>query len=185
MRYIILALLVLFSVILNGSLLSSLPFLGIQADIIILAVLSLCLAERSAMPIVFAFAAGLLTDILYSPIIGFFGLGYTVTAGVACIVLSKFERINILTVLITGLAGELLFEMICTVEAYISGARFSWLLLLKDHVLPQILFTSGALLLAYQLISKMMSTAYMKPKVKGKTTERSYTTEFTGSRSDW
>lgn len=185
MRYIVLALLAIFSVILNGSLLSSLPFFGIQADIIILAVLSLALAERSAMPVIFALAAGLLADILYSPVIGFFALSYTLTAGIVCAVLSNFERINLLTVIVTGAAGELLCEIICTVEAYMLGARFSTSALFKGHLLPQAAFTAAALLAAYWLISKMMRPAYMKPKIKEKTVGGALKTERTGTPPNW
>lgn len=178
MRYIVLGLLAIFSVILNGSLLSTLPFFGIQTDVIILAVLALALSERSAMPVIFALAAGLLTDILYSPIIGFFALGYTLTAGAACTVLAKFERINLPTVLIAGAAGELLFEITCTAEAYLLGAKFSVKALFKEHFIPQIIFTALALLLAYQLISRMMRPNYMKPKIREDNGGRSYKAEF-------
>lgn len=185
MRYIILALLAVFSVILNGSLFSSLPFWGIQADIIILAALALCLAERTSMPVIFALVAGLLADILYSPVIGFFALSYTITAGAACTVLAKFERINILTVLTTGAAGGLLFEIICTVEAYLIGARFQARSLFAEHILPQTIFTAVALLAAYQLISRMMRPAYMKPKIKENKTGSSFETQRQAAPHNW
>lgn len=185
MRYIILGLLAVFSVILNGSLLSTLPFWGIQADIIILAALALSLAERTSMPVIFALIAGLLADILYSPVIGFFALGYTITAGVACTVLSRFERINILTVLIAGAAGGFLFELICTAEAYLLGARFSVRTLFAEHILPQTIFTAIALLAAYQLISRMMRPAYMKPKIKENKSGSSFNAQRQSAPHNW
>lgn len=185
MRYIILALLAIFSVILNGSFFSTLPFFGIEADILILAVLALSLVERSVMPIIFALLAGILTDVLYSPIFGFFTLAYTLTAGVACTVLSRFERINLITILTTGASGALLFETVCTLEAYLSGADFSFQALLKEHILPQVIFTAAALLAAYWLISKLMRPAYMKPGVKEKSQGRLFDIENTGTTQKW
>lgn len=185
MRYVILILLGIFSAVLNGSLLSRMPFWGIQADMLILCALSLALCERTAMPVIFALASGLLLDILYSPIIGFFALPYTVTACAASMAISRFERINLLTVIAVGFCGSLLKDTICTAEAYLSGARFSISLLYRARFLPQALFAAAAITAAYWLISRMMRPVYMKPKIREKQRERFYNAENGKARPNW
>ncbi|MEG1158358.1 MAG: rod shape-determining protein MreD, partial [Christensenellaceae bacterium] len=102
MRYVFLVLLGAGSVILSGSLMSGLNIAGIQVDLVLMIILSLALLEKTSMPIIFAAAAGLLMDILFSTVLGVYAIGYTAVALLVCAFFKNSSKFNILFLFIVG-----------------------------------------------------------------------------------
>ena len=69
MRYVVFILMGVIGTILSGTVFSAsfdLAGLGIQIDLVLLLVLALVLVEKNLTPIIFAAAAGLLMDMMFS-----------------------------------------------------------------------------------------------------------------------
>lgn len=164
MRYVVLVLLGIFSVLLNGSLFSNITVMGIQVDLLLLVILAIALSEKSAMPVIFAAAAGLLMDIMYSTMLGVYALSYTVVACAALMLFANFKRMNVLTVFLTGFGGYLMKETILAVIVYILGSRFGVVQMYVRYILPGALLAGGLLIAAYWLISKLMQLGWMRPR---------------------
>lgn len=154
MTLLIMSIAGILTVVLQGSVLSMFPLFGAQADLLLLFILSMALTRQSQEPVLFAIIFGALLDIIYSPQLGFYALSYFATAGVAVYSLKRLPRINMPTVLLTGLLGSLITQGICMLLAYAIGARFNVSGMFKSHIFPQAVLTSLLMLPAYYLIGK-------------------------------
>ncbi len=164
MRYFVLALLGVFSVILSGSFLSGFDAAGIIVDLPLLIIIPLALIEKTSMPIIFAALTGIFMDILFSPVLGVYAIGYTLIAALCALIFRKIIRFNAVSLFLTGAGAYILKECVMAAAAYIMGVRFSISVLFVRSILPSAALNGALLLLSYFLISKLYAKEFMKTR---------------------
>ncbi|MEG0835246.1 MAG: rod shape-determining protein MreD [Christensenellaceae bacterium] len=168
MRYVFLVLLGAGSVILSGSLMSGLNIAGIQVDLVLMIILSLALLEKTSMPIIFAAAAGLLMDILFSTVLGVYAIGYTAVALLVCAFFKNSSKFNILFLFIVGAGGYIIKELITALIVFIlnigSGTSFNLFSMMTGYILPAALLNGALMFVVYFIMSKIYSNNWMRPK---------------------
>lgn len=166
MRYVVLTIMGVFSVIFSGSLLRDLSIAGIpiQIDLLLLIALSLAVTEKSSMPIIFAAASGLLMDIMYSTVLGTYAFCYTVVTALIVLFFRKAGRFNILYLFVVGAGGYIVKELLTALLVFIQSARFSMPVMLAYNILPSAILTGALMFAAYYLIAKLMKNNWMRPR---------------------
>ncbi|MEA4853443.1 MAG: rod shape-determining protein MreD [Christensenella sp.] len=166
MRYIILVIMSILSVLISGSVTSGLTIMGIQVDLVLLIALSFALAEKGAMPIIWAAATGLFMDALYSMSLGPYALSYAIATAAAVFILSRFEKINILILFLVGAGGFLIKELVLAGVSLGQGANIdgSIFAIFARETLPGMLLNGALLFVAYWLIGKLMKREWMRPR---------------------
>ncbi len=164
MRYIVLAIMGAMGAVLSGSFVTGLNIAGIHVDIVLLMVVAVALVDKTSMPIIFAAATGLFMDILYSTVLGMYGLSYTLVAALVVILFRKVARFNLLSLFLAGAGGYLLKEIITGVLVYILGGRFNMVSMMLRYVLPETLLNGALLLAVYWLVSRLFAQSFMKPR---------------------
>ena len=168
MRYVVFILMGVIGTILSGTVFSAsfdLAGLGIQIDLVLLLVLALVLVEKNLTPIIFAAAAGLLMDMMFSTTLGMYALSYTVAAA-ASIVAHRMEKFNSLHIFLIGVGGYVVKELVMALIVFAQGARqFDLGAIFLRDMLPSAAFCGGLLLLAYLLVSLLYRKAWMRPRV--------------------
>ena len=169
MRYVVFVLLGVLSTILSGTVFSTsfdLAGLGIQVDIVLLIVLALVLVEKSITPIIFAAAAGLLMDMMFSTTLGMYALSYTIAAAVASIAAHSMEKFNSLHIFIVGAGGYMIKELVMALIVFAQGARqFDLGAIFLRDMLPSAAFSGALLLLVYLLVSLLYRNTWMRPRM--------------------
>ncbi|MDL2236940.1 rod shape-determining protein MreD [Christensenellaceae bacterium OttesenSCG-928-K19] len=166
MRYVVFVLLGVFGVILSGSFTTGIAIAGIQVDLLLLIIVSIALLDKTSAPIIFAAAAGLFMDIMYSPVLGVYAISYSVAAALVTLVFRNTARFNFLMLLASGAGAYLVKELVMAATVYILGSRFSLLGMLVRYILPAAVLNGVLLLIAYLIFSKLYQTSWMKPKVR-------------------
>ena len=166
MRYFVLVVIGILSVLVSGSILSGLTIVGVQVDLVLLIALAFALSEKTSMPIIWAAATGIFMDILYSMVWGTYALSYTVAVVVIMLVSHKIEKFNLLFVFLAGTGGFLIKELLMAAMAAGQGANVGAPItsIFATQILPGA-FLCGALLLpAYWLISRLARREWMRPR---------------------
>lgn len=164
MRYVMLALLGVVSVVLQGSFVAGLNIAGIQVDIVLLIIVALALAEKTSMPVIFAALTGFFTDLLYTTYLGPYAISYTLVAIAVLMVFKNRERVNPFLAFLAGGGGYLLKEIVMGMLIYALGARFSFMSMLARYILPAALLAGGLEIVAYLLVAALMNRSWMKPR---------------------
>ena len=165
MRYVVLVIMSVVGTILSGSVFSGLNIAGIQVDIVLLLILALSLAEKDAMPVIFAAATGLLMDLVYSDTLGMFALSYTAAAVAALLTVRKIEKINLPSLFAAGFSGYVIKELTMALIVFAQGARFDLGAILLRYTLPAAALNGGLLIVAYWLVMKLYRNAWMRPRI--------------------
>lgn len=164
MRYVLLVILSVVSVVLSGSVASGLNIAGIQVDIVLLIIVPLTLLEKTSMPIVFAAITGFLMDIMFSTVLGAYALCYTVMAAVCLLLFRKIIRFNVLSLFLVGAGSYLVKELTMAVIVYAQAGRYSFPPLLVRYILPAAVLNGVLLLVSYWLFSRVYSQSWMKTR---------------------
>ena len=169
MRYVVFILMGVIGTILSGTVFSAsfdLAGRGIEIDLVLLLVLALVLVEKNLTPIIFAAAAGLLMDMMFSTTLGMYALSYTVAAAAASIVAHRMEKFNSLHIFLIGVGGYVVKELVMALIVFAQGARqFDLGAIFLRDMLPSAAFCGGLLLLANLLVSLLYRKAWMRPRV--------------------
>lgn len=162
MRYFVLVLLGMFSVVFSGSFAAGITIFGIQVDLLLLIVVALSLVDKTTMPIYFAALSGLFMDILYSTVLGMYALSYTLVAATVLIVFRKMIRFNVLSLFATGAGSYLLKEIVNAIVVRALGGQYSIGFMLVRYILPAALLSGALLLLVYYLTTRLYQNTWMR-----------------------
>lgn len=162
MRYVVLALMGILSVLISGTVFSAMNIGGLQIDLLLLVVVSVALIEKSSMPIILAAGSGLFMDILFSTTLGVYALSYTAVAAVVVFATKKARRQNPLIIFAAGAGGYLAKEIITGLVMYILGARFDFGMMLYRYILPSMLINGALVFVFYLLFEKLFKQNFMK-----------------------
>ncbi len=164
MRYIILVLITLLSVVINNTLMVDVNIYGIRVDIILLIAASLAFIEKGVMPIVFAIITGLLTDVMFSQVFGVYALGNTIAVATVLFMFNSVQKFNFFAVFIVGALSYIIKEIVIGITVFLLGTQFDFMNMLVKYILPGALLAGGLIFPAYALLNKLFNWNMMKAK---------------------
>ena len=122
MRYLILTLFALVSVLLTGSVLVQWTIFGIQIDLILVFLLAMVNEEKTPMPILFFGIASVGLDLLFSLALGYYSLPYVVVGLLAYWVVTKWPVKKLIAAPIFGAVGWIIKELLQAFFALVQGS---------------------------------------------------------------
>jgi rod shape-determining protein MreD len=165
MRYLFLALTVIVNLIFTGVVFPRLSILGISPDIIICTMASITALEKSRMGAAIGFICGLLLDIMFTSVIGFYTLPYFVVGMGLYFVSDRIRYIDpVLVPDIFALGAFLIKELLAALLAYMLGRDVSLGYRFMRFVLPEMLATGLLMLLIHLIIKRLYRSNSIRPK---------------------
>ncbi|MBO5145112.1 MAG: rod shape-determining protein MreD [Lachnospiraceae bacterium] len=151
-RNIILFFVILIGFVLQTTLFQTLNFGGISPNILIIITASYGFMYDKKCGMVVGFLCGLLMDIFYGNVLGFYALIYLYIGAANGAFHSIFYQDDIKLPLVLILASDFIYSFTCYVLLYLLRGRFDILFYLKTIILPEIVYTIFVTIFLYPCI---------------------------------
>lgn len=151
-RNIILFFVIIIGFVLQTTLFQRFSFSGIAPNILIIITASYGFMFGRKCGIVVGFICGLLTDIFYGDVLGFYALIYLYIGAANGIFHSLFYHDDIKLPLLLIAASDLCYSFVCYVLLYLLRGRFHILFYIQNIVLPEIVYTISITIFLYPCI---------------------------------
>lgn len=152
LRKFVVFILILFSFILQTTVFRSLAFAGIVPNLLIILTSAFGFMRGENEGLIIGFLCGLLTDIFYGDILGFYALilmyiGY---------LNGKFNRIfypeDIKLPIGLIIISDLSYGMVCYILMFLLKGKFHFLFYFKEIILPEVVYTIVVTCIMYPLV---------------------------------
>lgn len=157
-RNIAMILVILFSFILQTTVFQTLSFGGISPNLLIIVTASYGFMFGKKYGMVVGFICGLLMDIFYGSVLGFYALIYLYIGAGNGIFNNIFYQDDIKLPLALISASDLIYSFVCYVLLFLLRGRFQFLFYLKDIILPEIVYTIFVTVFLYPCILLLNKT---------------------------
>lgn len=151
-RNIILFFVILCGFVLQTTLFQALSFGGISPNILIIITVSYGFMHGKKCGMVVGFICGLLMDIFYGDVTGFYALIYLYIGAANGVFHSIFYQEDIKLPLVLILASDFVYSFICYVLLYLLRRRFDILFYFSHVVIPEIVYTIFVTVFIYPCI---------------------------------
>ena len=151
-------LVILFSFILQTTVFQTLSFGGISPNLLIIVTASYGFMFGKKYGMVVGFICGLLMDIFYGSVLGFYALIYLYIGAGNGIFNNIFYQDDIKLPLALISASDLIYSFVCYVLLFLLSGRFHFLFYLKDIILPEIVYTIFVTVFLYPCILLLNKT---------------------------
>ncbi|MFG6368294.1 MAG: rod shape-determining protein MreD [Lachnospiraceae bacterium] len=151
-RNIILFLVMLCGFVLQTTLFQTLSFGGISPNILIIITVSYAFMYGGKCGMVVGFLCGLLMDIFYGNVLGFYALVYLYIGAANGVFHSIFYQDDIKLPLVLILVSDFVYTFICYVLLYLLRRRFDILYYLKYIMIPEVVYTIFVTVFIYPMI---------------------------------
>ena len=151
-RNIILFLVILCGFVLQTTLFQALNFGGISPNILIIITVSYGFMRGKKYGMIVGFICGLLMDIFYGDVLGFYALVYLYIGAANGVFHSIFYQDDIKLPLVLILASDFVYSFTCYVLLYLLRSRFDFIFYLKHVILPEIVYTIFVTVFIYPCI---------------------------------
>lgn len=151
-RNVILFLVILTGFVLQTTLFQKLSFGSISPNILIIITASYGFMFGRQYGMVTGFICGLLMDIFYGEVLGFYALIYLYIGAANGIFHSLFYQEDIKLPLLLITASDLCYSLVCYVLLYLLRGRFNVLFYLKNIIVPEIVYTIFVTVFLYPCI---------------------------------
>ena len=148
---------ILFFIILCGfvfqtTLFQALSFGGISPNILIIITVSYGFMYGKKCGMVTGFLCGLLMDVFYGDVLGFYALVYLYIGAANGVFHSIFYQDDIKLPLVLILASDFVYSFTCYVLLYLLRSRFDIIFYLKHVILPEVVYTIFVTVFIYPCI---------------------------------
>ena len=151
-RNIILFFVILFGFVFQTTLFQALSFGGISPNILIIITVSYGFMHGRKCGMVVGFICGLLMDIFYGSVLGFYALIYLYIGAANGVFHSIFYQDDIKLPLVLILGSDLVYTFTCYVLLYLLRGRFDFVFYIKNIMLPEIVYTIFVTVFIYPCI---------------------------------
>jgi len=151
-RNIILFFVILFGFVLQTTLFQALSFGGISPNILIIITVSYGFMHGKKCGMVVGFICGLLMDIFYGSVLGFYALVYLYIGAANGVFHSIFYQDDIKLPLVLILGSDFVYSFTCYVLLYLLRRRFDFIFYLKNIIIPEIVYTIFVTVFIYPCI---------------------------------
>lgn len=157
-RNIILFFVILSGFVLQTTLFQALSFGGISPNILIIITVSYGFMYGKKCGMIVGFICGLLMDIFYGSVLGFYALVYLYIGAANGVFHSIFYQEDIKLPLALILASDFVYSFTCYVLLYLLRGRFDFLFYLKHIIFPEIVYTIFVTVFIYPCILLLNTT---------------------------
>ena len=151
-RNIILIFVILCGFVLQTTLFQALSFGGISPNILIIITVAYGFMHGKKCGMLAGFICGLLMDVFYGSVIGFYALVYMYIGAANGVFHSIFYQEDIKLPMVLILASDFVYSFTCYVLLYLLRGRFDILFYFESVVLPEIVYTIFATIFIYPCI---------------------------------
>ena len=151
-RNIILFFIILCGFVFQTTLFQALSFGGISPNILIIITVSYGFMYGKKCGMVTGFLCGLLMDIFYGDVLGFYALVYLYIGAANGVFHSIFYQDDIKLPLVLILASDFVYSFTCYVLLYLLRSRFDIIFYLKHVILPDVVYTIFVTVFIYPCI---------------------------------
>lgn len=151
-RNIILFLVILCGFVLQTTLFQALNFGGISPNILIIITVSYGFMYGKKCGMVVGFICGMLMDIFYGSVLGFYALVYLYIGAANGVFHSIFYQDDIKLPLALILASDFAYSFTCYVLLYLLRRRFDMIFYFKKIIIPEIVYTIFVTVFIYPCI---------------------------------
>ncbi|MEZ3445356.1 MAG: rod shape-determining protein MreD [Lachnospiraceae bacterium] len=151
-RNIILFLVILCGFVLQTTLFQTLSFGGISPNILIIITVSYGFMYGKKCGMIVGFICGLLMDIFYGSVLGFYALVYLYIGGANGVFHSIFYQDDIKLPLALILVSDFAYSFICYMLLFLLRRRFDFIFYLKNIIIPEIVYTIFVTVFIYPCI---------------------------------
>ena len=151
-RNIILFFIILCGFVFQTTLFQALSFGGISPNILIIITVSYGFMYGKKCGMVTGFLCGLLMDIFYGDVLGFYALVYLYIGAANGVFHSIFYQDDIKLPLVLILASDFVYSFTCYVLLYLLRSRFDIIFYLKHVILPEVVYTIFVIVFIYPCI---------------------------------
>ena len=151
-RNIILFLVILCGFVLQTTLFQALNFGGISPNILIIITVSYGFMRGKKYGMIVGFICGLLMDIFYGDVLGFYALVYLYIGAANGVFHSIFYQDDIKLPLVLILASDFAYSFTCYVLLYLLRRRFDMIFYFKNIIIPEIVYTVFVTVFIYPCI---------------------------------
>ena len=151
-RNIILFFVILWGFVLQTTLFQALSFGGISPNILIIITVSYGFMYGKKCGMVVGFICGLLMDIFYGDVLGFYALIYLYIGAANGVFHSIFYQDDIKLPLVLILVSDFVYSFTCYILLYLLRGRFDLIFYLEHVILPEIVYTIFVTVFIYPFI---------------------------------
>lgn len=151
-RNIILFFMILFGFVLQTTLFQTLSFGGISPNILMIITVSYGFMYGRKCGMVVGFICGMLMDIFYGSVLGFYALVYLYIGAANGVFHSIFYQDDIKLPLVLILVSDFVYSFTCYVLLYLLRGRFDFIFYLKNIIIPEIVYTIFVTVFIYPCI---------------------------------
>lgn len=151
-RNIILFFVILTGFVLQTTLFQKLSFGNISPNILIIITASYGFMFGRQYGMVVGFICGLLMDIFYGDVLGFYAIVYLYIGAANGIFHSVFYQEDIKLPLLLITASDLCYSLVCYILLYLLRGRFHFIFYLKNIILPETVYTIFVTVFLYPCI---------------------------------
>lgn len=159
--------LILFSFSLQTTLFSFIPVLRASADVMLILTVCHALFRGERTGVMTGFICGLLYDIMFMDILGFYALLYAFIGFVCGALTDYFDRNDIRLPLAAIVISDIAFGLIRFFFLYVLMGNFDIAFYMRDSMLPEFVFTIIVSLVFYPLLL-LIEKKIIEPKLIGK-----------------
>ena len=157
-RNIILFLLILCGFVFQTTLFQALSFGGISPNILMIITVSYGFMYGKKCGMVVGFLCGMLMDIFYGDVLGFYALIYLYIGAANGVFNSIFYQDDIKLPLVLVLVSDFAYSFTCYVLLYLLRGRFDFVFYLKNIIVPEIVYTVFVTVFIYPCIMLLNRT---------------------------
>lgn len=151
-RNIILFFIILISFILQTTLFQALSFGGIAPNLLIIVTASYGFMFDKKYGMVTGFICGLLMDIFYGSVLGFYALIYLYIGAANGVFHTIFYQDDIKLPLALITASDFIYSLVCYVLLFLLRSRFHFIFYLRNIIVPEIIYTISMTVFLYPCI---------------------------------
>ena len=151
-RNIVLFFVILISFVLQTTLFQILNFGGISPNLLIIITASYGFMYDKKYGMAVGFFCGLLMDIFYGEVIGFYALIYLYIGAANGFFHSVFYQEDIKLPLVLITASDFIYCFVCYILLFLLRSRFDFMFYLKNIIVPEVVYTIFVTVLLYPCI---------------------------------
>ncbi len=151
-RNIVLFFVILISFVLQTTLFQALNFGGISPNLLIIITASYGFMYDKKYGMAVGFFCGLLMDIFYGDVIGFYALIYLYIGAANGFFHSVFYQEDIKLPLLLITASDFIYCLVCYVLLFLLRSRFDFVFYLKNIIVPEVVYTIFVTVFLYPCI---------------------------------
>lgn len=151
-RNIALVFVILIGFVMQTTVFQTLSFGGIAPNLLIIITSSYGFMYGRKYGMVVGFFCGLLMDIFYGSVLGFYALVYLYIGAANGVFRRVFYQNDIMLPLALITASDFVYSFVCYVLLFLLRGRFDFVFYLKDVILPEIVYTIFVTVFLYPCI---------------------------------